>query len=105
VAPLDAKLSGRQPEDPEGWELDRQNAAIRARYAELSYPDALAFAEASFNRLLRVLTAMPDDDVIRPGVQPWTEGQAVIDVVPGQTYRHYANHLPQLWDLAGKATI
>jgi hypothetical protein len=92
------------PEDPEGWDLDRQNAAIRERYAELSYPDALAFAEASFNRLLSALTALPDDDVVRPGVQSWTEGQAVIDVVPGQTYRHYGQHLPPLKELAGMTT-
>jgi uncharacterized protein (TIGR03083 family) len=93
------------PEDPEGWDLDRQNAAIQERYAALSYPDALAFAEESFNRLLSALTALPDDAVVRPGVQSWTEGQAVIDVVPRQTYQHYLQHLPPLRELAGITTI
>jgi hypothetical protein len=65
----------------------------------------LAFAEASFNRLLSVLTVLPDDDVVRPGVQPWTEGQAILAVVPPQTYRHYRQHLPPLRELAGMTTI
>src|SRR5690242_4756400 len=102
-AATDRELYGVEdvPDDPQGWDEDRQNAAIRDRYADVSYPDALAFAEQSFNQLLSVLTTTPEDVLTRPGAQAWTEGQAVIDLVPGETYRHYAEHLPALRTLAG----
>jgi DinB family protein len=101
--PTDLELYGVDdvPDDPEGWDLDRQNAAIRARHAGLSFPEALAFAERSFDRLLTALSTTPDDDLTRPGAQSWTGREAVIDLVPGQTYEHYADHLPPLRRLAG----
>ena len=117
AAQVRAATEGREPtplelygqddvaEDPQGWDLDRQNAAIHARYRDVPLLDVLAFAERAHHDLVAALEAVPDDDVARPGAQPWTNGKSLLEVVPGQSWRHIEEHIDDLRALAGKGVV
>lgn len=105
-APTNLELYGVEdvPEDPEGWDLDRGNASIYDRYATTPLADVRAFAERAFADLVAVVEAVPDQDIVDPDAQAWTGGETLLQLVPGQSYVHYAHHLDDLRSIAGQDT-
>src|SRR5262245_5088367 len=59
------------PDESEGWDLDRQNAAIYAQYAATPLAEVRAFAERAFNDLLAAVEAVPEADLTTAGAQAW----------------------------------
>src|SRR5690242_12812584 len=59
--PTNLELYGEEnvPEDPEGWDLDRVNATIYARYAATPLSEIRAFAERAFADLIAAVEAVP----------------------------------------------
>ena len=102
-APTDRELYGveEMPDDPEGWDLDRQNAAIYARYKETPLADVMTFSSQAFADLVAAVEAVSDEDITRTGAQTWTDNSTLLEVIPGQCYAHYGQHADDLKSISG----
>ena len=102
-APTDRELYGveEMPDDPEGWDLDRQNAAIYARYKEMPLADVMTFSSQAFDDLVAAVEAVSDEDVTRTGAQTWTGDANLLAIIPGQCYAHYQQHADELRSISG----
>ena len=92
------------PEDPEGWDLDRVNAAIYDRYAVTPIADIRALAEHAFADLIAAIEAVPESELTTTDAQSWAGGDTLLDVIPRQSYVHYEHHLDDLRAIAGQDT-
>jgi hypothetical protein len=102
-APTDRELYGveEMPHDPEGWDLDRQNAAIYARYKEIPLADVMTFSSQAFADLITAVAAVSDEDFARSGAQTWTGDQTLLEIIPEQCYAHYEQHAGELRLISG----
>jgi hypothetical protein len=101
--PTDKELYGveEMPADPEGWDLDRQNAAIYARYTKMSLADVMTFSGQAFADLVAAVEAVSDEDIARSGTQTWTGDRTLLEIVPEQSYAHYEQHADELRSISG----
>jgi hypothetical protein len=102
-APTDRELYGveEMPPDPEGWDLDRENAEIYARYKETPLADVMTFSGQAFADLVAAIEAVSDEDIARTGAQAWTGDSSLLDIIPGQSYAHYEQHADELKSISG----
>jgi hypothetical protein len=102
-APADSELYGveEMPPDPEGWDLDRQNAAIYAQYKETPLAEVMSFSRQAFANLVAAVEAVSDADLSRVGAQVWTGDTTLLEIIPGQCYAHYEQHTDELKSIAG----
>jgi hypothetical protein len=89
------------PFDPEGWDIDRQNAAIYAQYKEMPLAEVMTFSSQAFADLVAAVEAVSDEDIARTGAQTWTEDGTLLEIVPGQCYAHYEQHADELRSISG----
>jgi hypothetical protein len=88
-------------DDPEGWDLDRENAAIYARYKETPLSEVMTFSSQAFADLIAAVEAVSDQDLGRTGTQAWTEDSTLLEIIPGQCYAHYEQHADELRSISG----
>jgi hypothetical protein len=102
-APTDKELYGVEEVtvDPEGWDLDRQNAMIYARYKETPLAEVMTFSSQAFADLVAAVEAVADEDLARTGAQAWTGDTTLLEVIPGQSYAHYEHHADELRSFSG----
>ena len=102
-APTNRELYGSEemPDDPEGWDLDRQNAMIYARYKEMPLVEVMTFSRQAFADLVAAVEAVSEEDVARTGAQTWTGDATLLEIIPGQCYEHYAQHAGELRSISG----
>jgi hypothetical protein len=102
-APTDSELYGVEEVtvDPDGWDLDRQNAAIYARYKEMPLPEVMTFSRQAFADLVAAVEAVSEEDVARTGAQSWTGDATLLEIIPGQCYAHYQQHADELRSISG----
>ena len=102
-APTNMELYGveEMPPDPEGWDLDRQNAAIYAQYKDMPLAEVMAFSGEAFRDLVAAVERVPEEDFTRTGAQEWTGDATLLEIVPGQCYAHYEQHRDDLRSISG----
>lgn len=88
---------GLDDRDPNGMDIDQENALIQQKHQHRSYQDVLAAFERSHQQVLDMLNGMSDDDLMQPYslYQPDSapdESQPVFGWVVGNTFEHYAEH-------------
>jgi hypothetical protein len=106
-APTNMELYGVEelPADSESWDLDRQNAAIYAHYRDMPLADVRAIARRAFDDLLAALENVPEADLSRQDAQAWLGGTTLLDLIPGQSYGHYGQHVDDLRAVTGESAI
>ncbi|HKH84827.1 MAG TPA: ClbS/DfsB family four-helix bundle protein [Gemmatimonadales bacterium] len=102
-APTDRELYGVEEitVDPEGWDLDRENAAIHARYKETPLSEVMTFSSQAFADLVAAVEGVAEEDVGRTGAQAWTGDATLVQIIPGQCYAHYEQHADDLRSISG----
>ena len=102
-APADRELYGVEEVtvDPEGWDLDRENAAIYARYKETPLAEVMTFSSQAFADLITAVAAVSDEDFARSGAQTWTGDRTLLEIIPEQCYAHYEQHAGELRSISG----
>jgi hypothetical protein len=102
---LQALAEGREPQHAEmydhpepmpeyGGDLDGFNDAIRQRYAAMSPADIVSATKRAFDDLVAAVEAVPESLWDQP--TEFTRERTLAEVMPGQTWVHYAKHLPPL---------
>jgi hypothetical protein len=102
-APTNRELYGvdEMPDDPEAWDLDRQNAAIYARYKEMPLTEVMTFSRQAFADLVAAVGGIAEEDITRTGAQTWTGDRTLLEIIPGQCYAHYAQHADEVRSISG----
>lgn len=80
--------------DEATWNSDTDtiNAAIQQRYRDLTLDEAKAMSQASHEKLVTRLYALTDEELTRPFGPD--ETYPLIAKIAGNTFGHYAEHLP-----------
>lgn len=109
-APTNLELYGTETPSPaltgeDGWDLDRQNAAIHAQYRDTPLADVRAFAARAHQDLLDAITTTPDADLTTPGAQAWTGANILLASIAEQSYGHYGEHIALLRAVAGQDAV
>jgi hypothetical protein len=101
--PTDKELYGVEEVtvDPQGWDLDRENAKIYARYKETPLAEVMTFSSQAFADLIAAVESVAAEDFARTGAQAWTEDTTLLEVIPGQCYAHYEQHADDLRSISG----
>jgi len=101
--PTDKELYGVEAVtvDPEGWDLDRENAKIYARYKETPLAEVMTFSNQAFADLVAAVQGVAEEDFVRPGAQTWSGDTTLLEVIPGQCYAHYEQHADELRSISG----
>ena len=79
-------------------DFDRMNAVIQKQHRDLSWDEVRARATRMHTRVMETVTAFTADQLLLPqstyanGVN--ARPDAVVEWVKGDTYEHYAQHLP-----------
>ena len=102
-APTDRELYGVEamPDDPEGWDLDRQNVAIYAQYKETPLAEVMTFSHQAFADLVAAVEAVSDEGLANTGAHAWTEDSTLLEIIPSQCYAHYELHADELKSISG----
>lgn len=104
VAWLEASLRGEEVKryTPEFLERDddESNAVMNALNNHLfeqnknrSWEDVLAEFNAAHENLYRVVERMSEDDIFNPTRFAWRQGSPALDMIAGNTYAHYPEHM------------
>ncbi len=84
------------PDIPETFDIDALNARVLDENRDRPGADVREGEEASFRQLVAAVEAATERELFEPGVVPWLGDQTGSDVVAGDTYTHYPDHLPHL---------
>lgn len=96
--------------DAETWEaheVDTINAVIQRAHKYVSLEEACAELKAVHDRLTAKFERMTTDDLYRPysafAPQEGEKRLPVVNWIPGNTYAHYAEHLPWMRTIAAQS--
>ncbi|HEY5629842.1 MAG TPA: maleylpyruvate isomerase N-terminal domain-containing protein [Candidatus Limnocylindrales bacterium] len=84
------------PDTGEPFDIDALNARVLAESRDRSGADVREGEAASYKLLLEAVEAASHRELFEPGVVPWLGTQTASDVVAGDTYKHYPEHVPHL---------
>lgn len=88
----------------EGLDYDALNEQIAARHRSKSAAEVRAWLAAAHRRVADAVAAMSDADLLRPYGSflspPDAAGDPIFGYVAGNTYEHYAEHLPWIQAIA-----
>ena len=100
--PTDMELFGVEslPAGSRSWDTDSINAMIHDHSKDADIADVVLLADRSFQELVAAVEAAPDEVLANPG--SWTNGESVLELVPGETYAHYEQHVDDLRSISGE---
>ena len=92
-----ALRDGRDPyPTDEPFDLDARNARTFEESRGRSAADVRSGEAAAWTALLGAIEAASEADLFEPARFAWTGGDPLVEIVHGDTDRHWAEHLPLL---------
>jgi hypothetical protein len=92
-----ALLAGREPYPTgEPFDLDAQNARVFEESRGRTAADVRSGEAAAWADLLGAIEAASQADLFEAARFAWTEGEPLVEMIHGDTDRHWAEHLPDL---------
>ncbi|MHB8645828.1 MAG: ClbS/DfsB family four-helix bundle protein [Thermomicrobiales bacterium] len=100
VTRLAAAATGTAP-DPAVFiqseeEMHARNARCFAESARRPLDDVLSDYRETFAAVIDRITALPDADLFAPHRFAWAKGESLREVIAGETYEHYPEHIAQI---------
>lgn len=96
---LDASLYNQEPaiSGPDNIEeLDALNAQFYIENKTLPLDDVLVDFRNTYQHILSIVQAMPEEDLLNPQRFSWTRGEPLWKSIAGDTYEHYQEHILQI---------
>ena len=96
---LDAALYHQEPaiSGPENSEeLDTLNAQFYQENKSLSLDVVLADFRNTYQHILSIVQAIPEEDLLNSHRFSWTQGEPLWKSIAGDTYEHYQEHILQI---------
>lgn len=95
---LEAALRGEPPAPTKykGLETDEINDRVYRENRDRPLAEILEWSEDTHRRLVSAIEALPVEHLAEPGRYTWLEGQPLWEVVPGNSYDHYPEHIASI---------
>ena len=96
---LDAAVRNEEPviSGPDNVEeMDALNAQFYQENKSLPLDVVLANFRTSFQHIMDIVQAMPEEDLISPHRFAWSRGEPLWQAIAGDTYEHYREHITQI---------
>jgi hypothetical protein len=77
-------------------EMDALNAQFYQENKSRPLNEVLIDFRTTYLQIMDIIQAMPEDDLINPQKFSWTQGRPLLDLVAGDTYEHYQEHIKQI---------
>lgn len=95
--------NGDVPEDPiDSLDLDELNARVYDDNQLVPLGIVQINELEAYEKLLDIAETAPEDDLFDPHRFAWTEGEPFYNWIEANTYGHYADHIPELMEIAGR---
>jgi hypothetical protein len=92
-----AAHEGRDPfRRDEPFDLDARNAQVFRENRGRSAADVRTGEAAAWEKLLGALASVEAEDLFDPARFPWADGTPLVEIIRGDTDRHWEEHLPHL---------
>jgi hypothetical protein len=92
-----ALRGGREPyPTDEPFDLDARNEQVFRESRDRSAADVRSGEAAAWTDLLGAIEAAGEADLFDPARFAWTGGEPLVEIIRGDTDRHWAEHLPLL---------
>jgi len=77
-------------------EMHARNARCFAESTRRPLDDVLSDYQETFAAVIDRITALPEADLFDPHRFAWAKGRSLREVVAGETYEHYPEHIAQI---------
>jgi len=101
AAARNEKPAVRGPADDE--EMDKMNARFYEENKSRPLVEVLADFHATYRQVVEAVQALSDEDLFDPQRFAWMKGNALWELVAGNTYDHYQEHIGSIQEWLGKA--
>ncbi|HZU66051.1 MAG TPA: ClbS/DfsB family four-helix bundle protein [Ktedonobacteraceae bacterium] len=103
---LQAAMRNEEPADKGftgGGDTDTMNARFYEQNKIRSLDDVQADFRATYRQVVEAVQALSDEDLFDPQRFAWMKGNALWELVAGNTYEHYQEHLQSIQEWLSKA--
>jgi hypothetical protein len=83
--------------------IDARNARFYEENKDRSPADILADFRSSYHGIVALIPTMNDSDLFEEQQFAWMKGSALWELIAGDTYEHYDEHLPSIRDWLARA--
>lgn len=83
-------------------EVDAHNARFYDENRDLPLADVQRMEREAYEALLHIAETAPEHDLFDAKRFPWTDGRPFYDIIAGDTYEHYDEHLKLLTELENR---
>ena len=77
-------------------EMDMLNAQFYQQNKALPLDAVLADFRTSYQHILGIVQAMPEEELLSPHRFAWSKGEPLWQAIAGDTYEHYQEHIKQI---------
>ena len=77
-------------------DMDALNARILNDFRHLSLDEVREREQVAYQHVLDMIESATDDELFKPDHFAWTNGNPFLAWIVGNTWEHYAEHLPEL---------
>ena len=95
VSLFSALRNGVTPEVSQ--DMDALNAKALVEFRSLPLGDVKSFEKAAYQKILGLLQEASDQELFDPKIFTWLEGRSFVDVIADNTWAHYEEHLPEMF--------
>jgi hypothetical protein len=99
LAWLDAAVRNQEPtiSGPDSVEeMDALNAQFYQENKSRSLDEVLADFRTTHQQIIDIVQAMPEEEMMSPHRFAWSQGKPLWQVIAGDTYEHYREHITQI---------
>jgi hypothetical protein len=94
--PTHLELLGRTDAPPADLEEDAYNAWVTEYQRQRPLRDVLAENQRSYQHLLEAIEQLSEPELKDPNRFTWLRGKSLWQILPNQSYNHYAMHMPAI---------
>ena len=76
--------------------MDALNAQFYQENKSLPLDEVLSDFRTTYQQILNIVQAMPEEDLISPHRFAWSQGEPLWQSIAGDTYEHYQEHIEQI---------
>ena len=85
-------VQGILSDEDEGDAVDKINAGFYEENKSRPLEEVVSDFRTTFRQIVEVVQALSDEDLFEPMRFAWMKGNALWELVPGNTYGHYQEH-------------
>lgn len=77
-------------------EMDALNAQFYFENKSRSLDEVLTDFRTTYQQIMDIVQGMSQDDLTNPDRFSWAQGRPLLDLIAGDTYEHYQEHIKQI---------